>query len=82
MKYVSRAVAQKKKEDRGGVLVFGTDASLESTANEIVKLEPVLKARSSISTEPSVQLCMSVERFNGVARPWVHQGCDVSLQLH
>src|SRR5256885_12256847 len=35
VKYVARAAAQKKKEDRGGVLVFGTDASLESTANEV-----------------------------------------------
>src|SRR6266581_2005823 len=41
VKYVSRAVAQKKKEDRGGVLVFGTDASLESVANEVLKLEKV-----------------------------------------
>src|SRR4051812_45701237 len=41
VKYVARAAAQKKKEDRGGVLVFGTDASLESTANEVLKLEKV-----------------------------------------
>src|SRR5206468_334816 len=41
VKYVARAAVKKKKEDRGGVLVFGTEASLESTANEVLKLEKV-----------------------------------------
>jgi len=41
VRYVARAAAQKKKEDRGGVLVFGTEASLESTANEVLKLDKV-----------------------------------------
>ena len=41
VRYVTQSAAQKQKDDRGGVLVFGSDASLESTANQIVKLDKV-----------------------------------------
>ncbi|PYI89180.1 MAG: hypothetical protein DME26_01810 [Verrucomicrobia bacterium] len=40
-KYVNRAAKDKKKTDRAGVLVFGTEASLESTANTSIDLQKI-----------------------------------------
>ena len=40
-KYVLQAVADKKKTDQAGVLVFGTEASLESSANAVVDLQKI-----------------------------------------
>lgn len=39
--YVNRAFAMRKSVDQAGVLVFGTDASLESSINPIVNLEKI-----------------------------------------
>ncbi len=39
--YVNEAAAEKKKTDRAGVLVFGSDASLESDANVLVQLDKI-----------------------------------------
>jgi uncharacterized membrane protein len=39
--FINRTAIQKKKVDRGGVLVFGTDASIEAAANPRVDLQKV-----------------------------------------
>src|SRR5713101_9158392 len=63
VKYVTRAAAQKKKEDRGGVLVFGTDASLESTANEIVKLDKVTAVVGTERTDLAAAIRLGTAAF-------------------
>ena len=40
-KYVNKASAGKKKNDRAGVLVFGSEAALESTANTAIDLRKI-----------------------------------------
>ena len=40
-RYVNRAAAEKKKEDRAGVLVFGTEAAIESSASPLIDLQKV-----------------------------------------
>src|SRR5438552_12496321 len=40
-KYVNDASERRKKEDKAGVLVFGTDAALEMTANEKIDLQKI-----------------------------------------
>jgi uncharacterized membrane protein len=39
--FVNRTAAEKKKNDRAGVLVFGTEAAIESSANQIVDLQKI-----------------------------------------
>src|SRR5688500_5854618 len=46
--YVNKSFKQKKEGDQGGVLVFGTDASLESSANPVVDMQ---KIQAIIPTE-------------------------------
>lgn len=46
--FVNRTASLKKKGDRGGVVVFGSSASIESSANPVVDLQ---KIHSVISTE-------------------------------
>ncbi|MBM3823088.1 MAG: VWA domain-containing protein [Verrucomicrobia bacterium] len=46
--FVNQTSALKKKEDRGGVVVFGSSASIESSANPVVHLQ---KIHSVLSTE-------------------------------
>jgi uncharacterized membrane protein len=41
-KYVNRIAGEKKKEDKAGVLVFGTDAALETAASEKIDLQKIL----------------------------------------
>src|SRR3954464_11894598 len=40
-RFVNEAAALKKKEDKGGVLVFGADAALETAANEKVNVQKI-----------------------------------------
>src|SRR5438105_3518626 len=40
-KFVNEAAARKKKQDKAGVLVFGTDAALENSANEKIDLQKI-----------------------------------------
>lgn len=40
-KYVNEAAADKKKEDKAGVLVFGTDAAIESSASDKIDLQKI-----------------------------------------
>src|SRR5436190_13475840 len=40
-KYVNESAARKKKEDKAGLLVFGTDAALETAANEKIDLTKI-----------------------------------------
>src|SRR5260221_222246 len=40
-KYVNEAAAQKKKADQAGVLVFGADAALETSANEKIDVQKI-----------------------------------------
>ncbi|HYE30253.1 MAG TPA: VWA domain-containing protein [Methylomirabilota bacterium] len=46
--YVNKVVGQKEKNDKAGVLVFGTDSALETTLQEIVDVK---KIQAIISTE-------------------------------
>lgn len=46
--YVNRSFKQKKESDKGGVLVFGTDAGLEFAPNPIVDLQ---KIQAVVGTE-------------------------------
>jgi len=63
VKYVTKAVTQKKKEDRGGVLVFGTDAALESTANEVVKLDKVTAVVGTERTDLAAAIRLGTAAF-------------------
>jgi len=63
VKYVTKAVAQQKKEDRGGVLVFGTEASLESTVNEIVKLDKVTAVVGTERTDLAAAIRLGTAAF-------------------
>ena len=63
VKYVTRAAAEKKKEDRGGVLAFGTGASLESVANEILKLEKVTAVVDTERTDISSAIRLGTAAF-------------------
>src|SRR5262245_29394928 len=40
-KYVNENAAAKKKNDQAGVLVFGTDAAIESSANPAIDLQKI-----------------------------------------
>ncbi len=48
LKFVNQAAAEKKKTDAAGVLVFGSEAALESSANAAVNL---LKIQAIVGTE-------------------------------
>jgi len=40
-KFVNQTAAAKKKEDKAGVLVFGTEAAIESSANEKIDVQKI-----------------------------------------
>src|SRR5438132_203754 len=40
-KFVNEAAARKKKQDKAGVLVFGTEAALEMAANERIDVQKI-----------------------------------------
>jgi uncharacterized membrane protein len=46
--YVNKSTAQKKSVDKGGVIVFGSEASIETTANTAVDVE---KIQAVVGTE-------------------------------
>src|SRR5882724_12541625 len=46
--YVNQSTAQKKSMDKGGVIVFGSEASIETTANAAVDVE---KIQAVVGTE-------------------------------
>jgi len=50
-KYVNHAAAEKKKDDRAGVLVFGTEAAIESSASPIIDLQKVTAVVGSERTD-------------------------------
>src|SRR4051812_15235926 len=39
--YINRVAKEKEKPDKGGVLVFGTDAAIEASANPIVDVQKI-----------------------------------------
>ena len=61
--FVNRTATMKKKTDRGGVVVFGSSASIESSANAVVDLQKIHSIISSERTDIAGAVRLSAAAF-------------------
>jgi uncharacterized membrane protein len=62
-KYVNEIAAAKKKNDQAGVLVFGTDAAIESSANRAIDLQKINAIVSPERTDIAAAIRLGTAAF-------------------
>src|SRR5438093_3276611 len=62
-KYVNEAAARKKKEDKAGVLVFGADAALETSANEQIDVQKINAVVGAERTDIAAAIRLATAAF-------------------
>ncbi len=70
LKFIQQIMAQKKKEDRAGLVVFGTDASIESSVNTVLDVQKIHAVIGTERTDISGALRLGTAAFpeNGQKR--------------
>jgi uncharacterized membrane protein len=63
IQYVNQLVGEKKPTDKAGVIVFGSEASLESTLNSAVKLEKVQAVVPTAGTDLGAAIRLATAAF-------------------
>lgn len=61
--FINRSVAEKKKPDKAGVLVFGTEAAIESSANPILDLQKINAVVGTERTDLSAAIRLGSAAF-------------------
>lgn len=62
-RFVNETAAHRKKEDRAGVLVFGADAALETSANEKIDLQKITAVVGGERTDIAAALRLGTAAF-------------------
>jgi len=62
-KYVNETVGRKKKEDKAGVLVFGTDAALETSVNERIDVQKITAVVGAERTDIAAAIRLGTAAF-------------------
>jgi len=62
-KYVNETVGRKKKEDKAGVLVFGTDAALETSVNEKIDVQKITAVVGAERTDIAAAIRLGTAAF-------------------